>query len=739
LFVTTVSVSASVESTTGQRTLVPAIYHLKPGPRDDKGTDALKHLTNVVLQNINASQTHALDTTKNVDVSMVFVGIQNGAQLLSEQNGNPGACIQTTVKSDAVADWQRSQACHDQHAMRFLVAPDVPNGDSGESSDSCLYFPGDDCDGDGHIDAVEKCPCLDGFDDTKENIEYVTGRCSVKESSGTVVVDLDICNPDWYNEAGVLLDSDNDGAHDCMDVCPFFSLVPNKQDGDQVVQVPASCIALVERGEKCPNDIDEAEKLLHSDVRSGFADADNDGLYACEEECDHSALFIHSKSPDDTRSVCNCPVAGATDFSYLNALDDGVYGDHDGDGYINCIDQCPLDANFHKRNNCAEVPGKLGLCAVNVVGNPADAAECLAEPEYCTDEDIVAPAGSFEQCECSYTAEACDDAFPDHIDECVDVDDTGDETLPGVQRISLIKQMISEAKKNIVTDTNNVEITLPALQNNGWCTCVEHKPTDDDANAIALLDADNDGVIDCYEDVECRGVTGAFMDACSRVEPKPCIDAHPHIGDNHKVICPIEIEEDSKAVFCHDLTDSDGDGYANCEESCPNNPNRNFFKPHRPHTDPESCPCEFTNVAAASNSDSDTVVDCHDVCCSTRVLPSGKVETCPHVYPAYSVDDDNATNTNDDDNDGFLNCYDACPGHPNRDPTDPASPCERSLGAPPVVPPVKKVVSEPIHDYEWVLATVGGLLAGVVVGVITFRSDDDGAAAAAKAKSDRGK
>jgi hypothetical protein len=56
-----------------------------------------------------------------------------------------------------------------------------------------------------------------------------------------------------------------------------------------------------------------------------------------------------------------------------------------------------------------------------------------------------------------------------------------------------------------------------------------------------------------------------------------------------------------------------------------------------------------------------------------------------------------------------------------------------------VVPPVKKVVSEPIHDYEWVLATVGGLLAGVVVGVITFRSDDDGAAAAAKAKSDRGK
>jgi len=457
------------------------------------------------------------------------------------------------------------------------------------------------------------------------------------------------------------------------------------------------------------------------ELNKQFTDGDGDGLLFCEDICDtNSKLNVDKSSSDGQECLCQ----DETYYDYLLDIG-GPYEDADGDGVRNCVDECPNDANV-VRNNCKELPDHFGICGPDVQ-EPPDNDKCPPQDDCDNDALYASEQHNLKKCECEYSAEKCDDLFGSK-DYCAGID--------GHQSRDSILQMIESEQKHLGIDSHDEIVTLALRSSDGgYCECVESANNADDPDEVKLLDADDNGIVDCYEDPECQGTTaGAFLDLCKPEGSRDCVNKVPSVSDNHKVICNTAVVDDTTPI-CADVKDSDGDGVADCADQCPANSARKTIKPHGKPDDFMTCPCDWIESAAKADSDHDHVVDCHDVCCHTRQTHDGDTEPCHRIMPGYDSNDNNVTNTHDDDKDLWHNCYDACPGGPNRDPTDPASPCAIGLAAPPVVPPVKRNVSEPIHDYEWVISVLGGVISGVVLGVITFRSDREGAAK--KAASDR--
>jgi len=91
---------------------------------------------------------------------------------------------------------------------------------------------------------------------------------------------------------------------------------------------------------------------------------------------------------------------------------------------------------------------------------------------------------------------------------------------------------------------------------------------------------------------------------------------------------------------CNNLIDSDGDGTGDCDDLCPNDPNK---------TEPGICGCGI----ADTDSDGDGTVDCNDGCPNDP----GKTESgiCGCGVPDVDTDSDNT-----------LDCNDNCPNDPNK-------------------------------------------------------------------------
>jgi len=682
--------------------LTPKMYKITPRVTDPHHK-ALDVAYDTFLKELNQSQYDILDTAKGTDVGMVFVGMQNGAQIDVDEAGNAGACVATKIANDEVIAWEHAAEC--ATSMRFDVAEGVRTGQFA-GQNPCYFYPHDNCDEDESHDWEDPCPCNEYVH--AGNHGEVYPLCTEKSKDGLVVRD-NTCNA-TIDPNGKVTDTDGDGTHDCVDLCPLVAVIPKKDVDGTKVQIAEACTAIV-KNEECPDPNDE-------DAMKRFVDADADNLLACEEVCDLNPEFTHPAEVGTDHPCSACPCNVDTSYDYLKAMGitDGPCADSDGDGVLNCNDECPTSTDLQSRNSCHQCEAELGA-----------GESCPDAHDYCLDDTTIEPPDTDPyKCKCSRNPDQCELTAASSRKECPDID------LPLTK--AEIHDMIRAAEKHTVAEKGTEHsVKLVVRGNDGTvCDCVEV----DSAGTGVVLKDDGDGVLDCFEDPDCvNDPAGAFLDVC-QPDPPTCLKNPMPTSAIGKPLCAANIFKG----ICNDFDrDTDGDGFSDCMDACPLGSSRQLYMPFGKHDNPNSCRCDWTDAASQSNSDADSVLDCHDVCCSTRKTSSGKTETCDHVFPAYSFDDDNATNTNDDDGDGFHNCYDACPGGRNRDPTDPRSPCEMPLAAPPVVPPVKKLVSEPIHDYEWVLATVAGALAGVVVGVITFRSDDDGTAAAAKAKSDRGK
>lgn len=698
VILTIITMSPFPSDDNGNRLLVPKVLQIIPADADHDG-DVFKTVHETILRdNLNETNYDHLNHNKGQDVGMVFVGVQNGAQIDLDERGDPGACIANKIVSEAVLKWERQEACIAQSALRFELAEGIPNTEFANNARSCWHYPDDDCDGDHEPDWADPCVCNGGVH--SGNFAELSPLCEEQTQSGTKTHSK-ICTATIDEETGKPKDTDSDGTHDCVDICPFINVIPNKTVDDKSVKIAEACFAIVRKGE-CP--VEDSASM------EDFIDHDVNGMLQCEEVCDINPSFTHSGGDGSECHACPCDTQ---DYGYLEAMGitSGACGDEDNDGFPNCVDPCPKDAGI-PQNNC-------GICGEANVANPPD--DCPAKPEYCGTEDL--PSDDPYGCKCDHTTEFCDKEELANRKECPNID------MPNIKED--IRKFLAAQTDVEIPDAGGVHTVklLERLSDDELCTCVIKKA---DVNEFELVDGENDGVVDCFEDEPCKAdVDGAFLNLC---EPtlQECQKNPTPLSTLGNPLCTANVF----GGICNDFNkDTDGDGHSDCIDMCPAGSSRQVYMPHGAFSNFRSCGCSWPASAAATNSDADTVVDCHDVCCSTRLTATGKTEKCHRIMPGYDSNDDNATNTADDDKDTFHNCYDACPGGANRDPSDPASPCAIGLAAPPVVPPVKRNVSEPMHDYEWVISVLGGVISGVVLGVITFRSDREGAAK--KAASDR--
>jgi hypothetical protein len=98
----------------------------------------------------------------------------------------------------------------------------------------------------------------------------------------------------------------------------------------------------------------------------------------------------------------------------------------------------------------------------------------------------------------------------------------------------------------------------------------------------------------------------------------------------------ISIEQEGNAC----AVDSDGDGVGDCDDGCPNDPNK---------TSPGACGCGV----ADTDSDGDGTPNCNDAC------PSDPNKIAPGVCGCGVADTDS-------DGDGVADCNDECPSDPNK-------------------------------------------------------------------------
>jgi hypothetical protein len=173
--------------------------------------------------------------------------------------------------------------------------------------------------------------------------------------SSVVTITSDACPSDANKlEPGVCgcgvadLDSDGDGALDCLDGCPNdpLKLTPGAC-GCGVADVDSDGDGALDCVDDCPSD---PLKLVPGVCGCGVADVDSDGDGAlnCLDDC--------PADPSKTSpGVCGCGVADA---------------DSDGDGALDCIDGCPNDP----------LKSAPGACGCGVADNDSDgdgAADCV--------------------------------------------------------------------------------------------------------------------------------------------------------------------------------------------------------------------------------------------------------------------------------------------------------------------------------------------------------------------------
>ncbi len=539
-----------------------------------------------------------------------------------------------------------------------------------------------DTDGDGTCDANDGCP--------NDPNKIAPGIC------GCGVADTD---------------SDSDGIANCVDPCPNGAN-PGASCNDNnactindVIQANCTCAGTVQdtdgdgtcdANDGCPND---PNKIAPGICGCGVADTDtdNDGIADCVDPCPNGANPGASCNDNNACTIndviqANCTCAGTvqdTDGDGTcdandgcpndpNKIAPGICGcgvadtDTDNDGIANCVDPCPNGANpgasCNDNNACTinDVIQANCTCSGTVQDNDGDGT-CDANDGCPNDPNKIAPG----ICGCGV---ADTDTDNDGIADCVDPCPNG--ANPGASCNDNNACTINDVIQANCTCTGTVQDT----DGDGTCDANDGCPNDPNKIApgicgcgVADTDTDNDGIANC-------------VDPCPN-GPNPgtaCNDGDPNTGNDvinascqcagsvldcdgnpggpnvagapcdDQISCTINDHYNIACQCVGETTDPDNDGWDNCIDECPYDPNK---------IEAGVCGCGVTDT----DSDNDGIADCVDPC------PNG-------ANPGASCNDNNACTINDviqancscagtvqdTDGDGTCDANDGCPNDPNK-------------------------------------------------------------------------
>ncbi|MFQ5424381.1 MAG: thrombospondin type 3 repeat-containing protein [Phycisphaerae bacterium] len=337
-------------------------------------------------------------------------------------------------------------------------------------------------------------------------------------------------------------------------------------------------------------------------------DTDGDGVLDCLDNCPND--------PNKTEpGVCGCGVADV---------------DTDGDGTFDCMDACPNDP-------AKTAPGTCGCGVADTDTDGDGTVDCI---DMCpTDPAKVEPG----LCGCGTADTDSDgDGTPDCNDACPN---DAAKIAPGTCGCGTAD---TDTDGDGTPDCNDACPADPGKIDPGICGCGA-ADTDSDGDGVADcndrcpggpdVDSDGDGVLDCD-------------DACpadpDKTEPGICGCGVPEIdsdGDGTpdcRDACPADPNK-TKPGSCGcgmPDADSDGDGTADCADACPNDPSK---------TSPDACGCGVPDI----DTDGDGTLDCRDRC------PDDPSKTEPGACGCGVPDTDR-------DGDGVADCNDRCPDDPDR-------------------------------------------------------------------------
>ncbi|MDB4775794.1 thrombospondin type 3 repeat-containing protein [bacterium] len=527
-----------------------------------------------------------------------------------------------------------------------------------------------DTDGDGTLDCLDSCP------NDPNKTEPGDCGCGVADTDtdGDGTPDcLDSCpnDPDKIEPGdcgcGVEdTDTDGDGTPDCLDNCPDD---PNKTepgdcgcgvaDTDSDGDGTADCLDL------CPDDPNKTEP---GDCGCGVADTDTDGdgTADCLDICPYDP---NKTEPGD----CGCGVADT---------------DTDGDGTADCLDRCPEDPNKTEPGDCG-----CGVADTDTDGDGT--ADCL---DNCPDDPNKTDPGD---CGCGVADTDSDgDGTADCIDPCpnwpYDCSEDGQTiTVPVGQSIQDAIDVVPDGG-TVLLESGTFLLTTP-LDPIGRAITIRG-PTNLDGLPMAILDgqgstrvlicqsgetsktifenlmiqngfgelgggmynaaSSSPTVINCAFTNNSAVIGGGMYNNsssptlvnCTFVSNSATIGGGVYNGASsipslaNCTLCSNDPDQligeyvDLGGNCISDVCDTDADGTRDCDDLCPEDPNK---------TEPGDCGCGVEDT----DSDGDGTADCLDNC------PEDPNKTEPGDC-GCGVED------TDTDGDGVADCIDPCPAWP---------------------------------------------------------------------------
>ena len=484
---------------------------------------------------------------------------------------------------------------------------DLDCTDSGEADDD------DDCDDTdddtfpGSAEHESATACMndddaDGYGDATTSALYTEGT-DLDDNKSTCTTSL--------------ADADGDGYYDCQDRCADV-------DGDDYGTTNATAANCLDAaGASCAKDAactgvdsDDAK----STCTTSLTDSDGDGYYNCQDRCTDVDGDDYGTT---VASAANCVTNGASGGTTSCAKDSACTGtdlddakstcttslaDTDGDGVYNCQDQCAdVDGD-----NYGTTSATAATCVTN--GASGGTTSCAGDAA-CTSTDLDDAKST---CTTSLT-DTDGDGYYNCQDRCADVDGDDYGTTSATAATCV---------------TNGASGGTTSCAGDAACTSTDL----DDAKSTcttSLTDTDGDGYYNCQD--RCADVDGDDY-GTSNSTASSCVTNGASGGTTScagDALCTGTDLDDAKSTCTTSLTDTDGDGYYNCQDRC---------------ADVDGDDYGTTSSAAAS--------------CVTNGA-SGGTTSCAGDSACTATDADDAKSTcttsiTDTDGDGVYNCQDLC-------------------------------------------------------------------------------